>query len=216
MSLSFLNQLDYLIRQEIAVNPRTLVFSFAVDTMSRQAHLFSTSKFSSLLNLELLNNLLVIATTQITEPQNIPDAIASYRKGALPLSPIQETKMEMEMDTSSYEESPAHPPHQTSFQSSTSHMTDTSIQTNNSSIKPSHSTPTINHQMSPPCNDLKGLTKERIQSLPTPQPFNRLSDPPKRKRSTTPNQINLHQPVKETIDNSTKLKIMSALNIDGL
>ncbi|EDR25744.1 hypothetical protein EDI_295270 [Entamoeba dispar SAW760] len=219
----FFQQLDSLVQHELEIDYRSMVFVFTVDPITHQAQFLSSSKFTILLNRELLNNLVIMATAQTDEPSNHRDAIACYKKGTFPLETYNNTftdrKMEMEQ------------PHyaQVHYQSSTQRPlppTPTPQQLHQriqeqieekmqmSTYSPENTSPRIAvcHEVSPTLGNVEELSKERIQSLPTPIKTNQRLGEPKRKRSSTPIRICSYQSVKSTIDDSTKLKIISAIS----
>ena len=97
MSIHFKNQLEGLIQNELQYNYKSMIFTFVVDPMTQTAEFFSTSKFTTLLNHELLNNMLLIVNTNIHEPTNGREALHTYRRGNCPLHyPRSQKSMECE------------------------------------------------------------------------------------------------------------------------
>ncbi|ELP84955.1 hypothetical protein EIN_309580 [Entamoeba invadens IP1] len=229
MAVRFSQQLDVLIQRSIQTDPHLMFFGFVVDSNSHYAQFLSTSKFSILLNRDLLNSLAVIATADTQLPQSIQDASACYRKGSFPLISIFEPHQKEPMDL----ETP-HYPHQqmqllqettpqlnqTFSQQPTPHQLHACLQQQieekmQCSSASDFTSPRLHtpHEVSPTLAGISELSKERIQSLPTPIHPSRLGEP-RKKRCTTPNRMVSFQTVKETLDDSTKLKIMSAISPD--
>ena len=97
MSVHFKTQLDSLISTELQYNTKSMIFAFAVDPITQTAEFFSTSKFTILLNQELLNNMITIVTTYTNEPTNVREAMNCYRHGNCPIPfPREEKSMDCE------------------------------------------------------------------------------------------------------------------------
>ncbi|ELP83398.1 hypothetical protein EIN_373730 [Entamoeba invadens IP1] len=200
MAIQFAHQLNGLVQQTIEVAPNLMFFGFVVDQRTQFAQFFSTSKFSILLNKELLQNLVMISLSNTIEPSTIPEATACYRKGSFPLSTSFEEPKETILPTPTPQQ--LHDTLQKQIFEKSSPSSDR---------QQFNSFPQTPHQVTPMFMEGSELFKERIQSMPQPMTNARLGEP-RKKRCTTPNRMVSYQSVKETIDDSTKLKIMSAIS----
>ncbi|BFU18500.1 hypothetical protein EHI8A_165960 [Entamoeba histolytica HM-1:IMSS-B] len=228
----FFQQLDSLVQHELEIDYRSMVFVFTFDPITHQAQFLSSSKFTILLNRELLNNLVSMATAQTDEPSNHTDAIACYKKGTFSLETYNNTfterKMEMEQPhyaqvhyqlptqrplppTPTQRPLPPTPTPQQLHQIIQEQMEE-KMQMSTYSSENTSPRVAVCHEVSPTLGNVEELSKERIQSLPTPIKTGQRLCESKRKRSSTPIRVCSYQSVKSTIDDSTKLKIISAIS----
>ncbi|ELP85413.1 hypothetical protein EIN_087150 [Entamoeba invadens IP1] len=174
------------IHTQLLNNPHTIAFTFVVNAETQTAEIISTSKFTTLLNQELIKNFIQIATANVEEPQTPKDAVDKFRVYKIPLPPpsnehpqgqgIPSVKME--------EERPFTPSRR---------MTPIT----RSSPRMSPATPNPNYAQ---------LEPELV--LPKPP---QCTSPRRNKRTPTPHKQCFHQTIDTTIDDSTKQKLINVL-----
>ena len=81
----FIYEVDQLISNRLVLNYHTKMIAFIVDEETNQCHLFTTNKFSDMMNIEITNSLLSMSSTETPEPSSVVDAMNSYKKVVFPL-----------------------------------------------------------------------------------------------------------------------------------
>ncbi|KAL7712795.1 Uncharacterized protein QTN25_009623 [Entamoeba marina] len=77
-----------------------MAFTFVVNHDTQTAEIISTSKFTSLLNQELIKNLTSIASATVDEPTCVKEAIERFKVYKIPLPQSEPTQPTMKMDES--------------------------------------------------------------------------------------------------------------------
>lgn len=180
------------IHGELVNNPKTLAFSFVVNTETQTAEIITTNKFTTLLNQELIKQLTQIAIARIDEPKNMKEAIDKFKVYKIPLphpiepvSPSNPMAMEIESPRSSQPRPFTPSRRMTPITRSSPRMS--------------------------PATPLSGNYAQLEPDMIIPKPPPSCSSPTKRKRASTPHNQCFHQTIETTIDDNTKQKLMSVL-----
>ncbi|ELP94825.1 hypothetical protein EIN_247190 [Entamoeba invadens IP1] len=184
-----------LIHSQIQNNPNTVAFTFVLNTESHTAEIITTSKFTTLLNQELIKNLTQISIAAIEAPQTEKEAIEKLRVFKIPLPPPTECPASA-CSVRKMEEDSQKPP----------------TPLNSRRMTPVTSVGRYTPRMSPatPINpNYMQLDPEILIQKP---PLSRSPPSRKTRKTLTPHHQSMYQSIQTTIDDSTKQRLINVLS----